>query len=66
MKKAGVLIDSYKLPVFKRHLDADGYSYTEQPGMTSGTILLTVSFNWVAELKPVIEAANAEASKGGS
>jgi hypothetical protein len=64
MKVAGVLIDSYKLPIFKKHLDAAGYTYTENAGVTAETLTLRVNFEWVAKLKPVIEAAEAEAKKG--
>lgn len=60
MKTAGVVIDSWKLPTFKKHLDAAGYTYTEHPGITRGTLTLKVQYEWVAILKPIIEAANAE------
>lgn len=66
MKIAGVVIDSYKLPVFKKHLAAAGYGYTEHAGPTAMTLTLRVSYEWVAELKPVIEAAESEAKKGGA
>ena len=60
MKTAAVFLDSWKLPTFKKHLDAAGYSYTEQPGITAGTLTLHVKYEWVASLKPIIEAANKE------
>lgn len=60
MKTAAVVIDGWKLPTFKRHLDASGYAYTEHPGITKGTLTLKVEYEWVADLKPIIEAANAE------
>jgi hypothetical protein len=60
MKTAGVTIDEWKLPTFKKHLDAAGYSYTEHPGVTADTLLLKVKYEWVADLKPIIEAANTE------
>jgi len=60
MKTAAVAIDDWKLPTFKRHLDAVGYSYTVGPGVTHDTLILKVKFEWVRELKPIIEAANAE------
>lgn len=62
MDIAGVVIDDWKLPVFKKHLDAAGYTYTEHPGVTSDTLTLRVRYKWVAELKPIIEAANKECS----
>ncbi len=64
MKTAGVVLDSWKLPVFKRHLDAAGYSYTEMPGPVAGTLLFQVEYEWVHTLKPIIEAAEKECKKG--
>lgn len=60
MKTAAVCIDDWKLPVFKKHLDAAGYSYTEHPGITKDALTLRVKYEWVANLKPIIEAANLE------
>lgn len=57
---AGVVIDDWKLPIFKRHLDAAGYTYTEHPGITRNTLNLMVTCKWVHKLKPIVEAANAE------
>ena len=64
MKTAGVAIDDWKLPIFKKHLDAAGYTYTEHPGLTKNTLTLVVEYEWVAELKPIIEAANEECRNG--
>ena len=63
MKKAAVCIDSWKLNIFKKHLDAAGYAYDELPGITKDTLTLRVYYNWVAELKPIIEAANTECAR---
>lgn len=60
MKTAGVVIDEWKLQIFKRHLDGAGCKYTEHPGITQGTLTLIVEYEWVSELKPIIEAANEE------
>lgn len=60
MKTAGVVIDDWKLPIFKRHLDAASCEYTENPGITAGTLTLRVKYDWVATLKPIIEAAERE------
>jgi len=58
MKIAGIAIDPWKLPIFKRHLDDAGFSYTEHP---AGPItMLKVKAESVAELKPVVEAAQFE------
>ena len=58
-KTAGVVIDDWKLPIFKRHLESSGYSYSEHSGL-QGTLILRVKYQWLRELKPVIEAANEE------
>lgn len=60
MKTAGVVIDDWKLPIFKRHLDAAGCKYTEHPGIVQETLTLRVQYEWVSKLKPIIEAANEE------
>lgn len=63
MKTAGVVVDDYKVPTFKRVLDAAGYSYTEGKGPTAGTTVLQVKYTWVGTLKPVIEQAERESKK---
>jgi hypothetical protein len=63
MKKVGVVLDEYKLPVFKRILDAAGYSYTEQKGPVKKTILLQVQCDFIGNLKPFIEQAERESKK---
>lgn len=63
MKTAAVVIDRHKLDTFKRHLTTAGYDFTEHPGVTRDTLTLKVKYEWVAKLKPVIEAANKECTK---
>lgn len=60
MKTAGIAIDAWKLPVFKRHLDTAGYAYTEHPGLTANTLFLKVKADFVAPLQKVVEAAQKE------
>lgn len=60
LKTAGVVIDDWKLPIFKRHLDAAECKYTEHPGITPVTLTLRVQYEWLSKLKPIIEAANEE------
>lgn len=64
MKTAGIVVDSYKLPTFRRHLDAAGYGYTQHPGLTPDTATLKVVTDDPAELAAVVKAANDEARKG--
>ena len=54
---AGVAIDDWKLPVFKKHLDAAGYRYEEPVKLAAGSLLLRVRYKWVHQLQPIIEAA---------
>jgi len=63
MMKAGVVIDNWKLSIFKKHLDDAKYSYEEHPGVTKDTLLLQVKTKQIATLKPVIEKANTECAK---
>ncbi len=60
MKTAAVIIDSWKLPIFSKHLRDASFSYDTAPGMTVNTITLKVAYEWVAKLQQVIEAAQKE------
>lgn len=60
MKTAGIAIDNWKLPIFKLHLDAGGFSYTEHPGLTADAMILKVQTPAIAKLQPVVEAAQKE------
>ena len=57
---AGVVIDSWKLDIFKRHLDKAGYKYTQHPGPFPSVITLRVITDFVHKLQPVIKAAQEE------
>lgn len=63
MKVAGIAIDRWKLPIFKKHLEKAGYSLTEHLGVTPDTMLLKVETESVAALQVVVQEANAEAAK---
>lgn len=60
---AGVVIDAWKLDVFKRHLDAAGYEYTQHPGPFPAVITLRVKCEWAHKLQPIIEAAQQECAR---
>lgn len=60
MKIAGVVIDDWKLPIFKKHLDKAEYVYTVHPGLTDDTLILKVLYVWVDALKPILKAADQE------
>lgn len=61
--KVAIAIDDYKLPVFKKHLDAAGFAFEQGPGITPDTINLYVITDKVLELGAVTKAANTEASR---
>ncbi len=62
--KAGIVLDDWKLAIFKRHLDAAGYTYEQHPGVTGDTITLTViTDEQAAMLVDVVKAANDEAAR---
>lgn len=63
MLKAGVVIDNWKLPIFKEHLTKGKYTFEEFPGLTPDSMLLQVHTNSVVELEPVVRAANEEAAR---
>jgi len=65
-KKAGTAIDNWKLPIFKKHLDAAGYKYEEPVPFTEDTMILMVHYEWVHELQPIIEAAQRECAESRS
>lgn len=60
MGHALVVIDPWKKEIFKKHLDAGGWKYTEEKGPVQGTIAFRVEYRFVADLKPFIDAANKE------
>ena len=62
-KVAGIALDDWKLPIFKKHLDAAGYKYDEPMGFTEGTLVLKVHYEWVHELQAIIEAAQHECAE---
>jgi hypothetical protein len=61
--KAGVAIDNWKLPIFKKHLDAAGYKYEEPVPFVDGTLILKVQYEWVHKLKSILEAAQKECAE---
>lgn len=62
-KKCLIAIDSWKLPIFKKHLTDAGYQCDVDPGVSPDTLFLTVFVlsEWV--LEPIVRAANNEAAR---
>jgi len=61
LRVAGVVIEPWKLSIFKKHLDAAGLAFTQSKGPVKGTLLLTVRCESPIAIKPIIEAAHKEA-----
>lgn len=62
-KLAGVTIDSWKVPIFKKHLDAAGYKYNKEKQFTATTVVIQVHYEWVHELQPILQAAAQECAE---
>jgi hypothetical protein len=60
VRTAGIVIDAWKLAIFRRHLDGGGFTYSEHPGLTPDTITLKVKTERIAPLQRVVEAAQLE------
>ena len=68
MKKAGIAIDKWKLPIFKKVLNEAEVEFEEGPGMTKDTLLLTVMIPdaEVDRLTNIVAVANNRAAKSKS
>lgn len=58
MSKCGIVIESWKLDVFKSKLTDSGYLFNQCPGPAPGTLLLQVETDNVPALANVIEKAH--------
>ena len=63
METVGIAIDDYKLTVFTKHLNAAGYAFTTNPGLTPGTLLLQVQAESIAAVGEICRAAQRECSR---
>ena len=63
MKKAGIIIDSYKLDTFKKYLAAGGFTYGQVTGPVADTLVLTVQVGPedMGRFRRLVSDANAEA-----
>lgn len=59
---AGVILEKWKVEIFKRHLTLAGYSYTVEPGFEDIAVL-KVSTKSVEALQKVFKAAMLECEK---
>lgn len=60
MKTAIVVIDDWKLPIFRKHLDEAGYTYIEQPGIMPDTLFLKVQCKRITKLQKIVEKSQHE------
>ena len=58
--KAGIAVDNWKLPVFRKLLTEAGYEFQDGGALTADATLLTVETNDMLKLKKVIERCQAE------
>lgn len=66
VKKAGIAIDAWKLPIFERHLKQSGYAWTNAGPLTPDSLVLHVSTSNLQALAIVVKAANDEAAQTGA
>ena len=64
--KAGIFIDDYKFPAFKKALDDEGFIFSKTAGITKGTLTLIVYFDQDnrEKLKELVNRVNSECSRG--
>lgn len=64
--KAGIIIDDWKLEIFKKRLDEAEYKYTVEAGLTPATISIMVEYGAgmcnVQKLTSLVDFANTEAA----
>lgn len=63
MPKAAIAIDNWKKDIFERHLSQAGYSFSRSPGLTAGTMFLSVQTENIEALAEVVKAATIEAAR---
>lgn len=63
--KAGIVLDDWKLPVFRKRLTDAGFTYTDAGGVLPDTTLLTVETNDVTALAGVVKVCQAECARTG-
>ena len=66
MRKAGIVIDEWKLPIFERRLKQAGYSFENSGLLATGTLLLRVDTANLEALGEVLKAANTEVAQTGA
>lgn len=65
MPRAAIYIDTWKLPIFQRHLDQAGYKPELGAGVTDDTLLLTVDTTNLIALQVILQWAAEESAMTG-
>lgn len=58
--KAGIAVDDWKLPVFRKRLEEAGFTYADAGALTAGTTMLTVETDDAIRLAAVVARCQAE------
>ena len=61
--RAGIVVDDWKLPVFRKRLTEAGYHYEDGGAARVNTTLLTVETQNVFALKEVLDACQRECAR---
>lgn len=56
--KAAIVIDNWKLKIFKQMLDKKGFKYKELPGPFSGLVTLDVTISNEQKFKTLVQKIN--------
>lgn len=61
----GIVLDRWKLPIFREILDREGYDYKEADGINedSASIIVTIDFSEAAKLRHDVNRCNAKAAE---
>ncbi len=63
--KAGILVDDWKLPVFRRRLTEAGYDYEDGGAPRPGITILKVKTDKVMELADLLKECQDECARAG-
>lgn len=63
--KAGIALDNWKLPIFRKRLTEAGYQYEDAGPITGDTTMLHVQTDDAAALARVLEKCQAECRRQG-
>lgn len=61
--RAAIVLDDWKLPVFRKRLEEAGYEYRDHGPLTRNTTTLTVQTTNLLALKSLLDACEAECRK---